>query len=226
MLPTPETVHKIVLPQIAIERQSSPQLADNSYRPEPPRYKLCNDRSNTYLKLPLKTVAPIFRPCAMDFLYRTQVPIVLPHAIPERFTNGSQYDLRYVSFYIPFTNSRQYSIAISWKADEHYQTEGIWFSGEKLTPRSTSLNADYEKRVQYIRSTPFFLAKQESPSPKVKLSHGIDGYYIPYICGASCHGAYSIVVWDSQGYRYNVAIKMGKRAEVTALANAAIDNQK
>jgi hypothetical protein len=56
----------------------------------------------------------------------------------------------------------------------------------------------------------------------VALSQGIKGYFIPWICGANCNDAK--VVWDRQGYRYIMGIKVGDKAELVAMANSAIEN--
>ncbi len=48
------------------------------------------------------------------------------------------------------------------------------------------------------------------------------------VCGANCHGIYDSVIWDDQGFRYRVNIKISRRRgrdELVDLANAAIENQ-
>jgi hypothetical protein len=61
---------------------------------------------------------------------------------------------------------------------------------------------------------------QEMMGP-VALSKGIQGWFIPSTCGANCSDA--LVVWDDNGYRYSVGIKVGDKASLVQMANSAID---
>ena len=61
---------------------------------------------------------------------------------------------------------------------------------------------------------------QETMGP-VSLSQGIQGWFIPSVCGANCIDA--LVVWDNGGYRYSVGIKVGDKASLVQMANSAID---
>ena len=58
---------------------------------------------------------------------------------------------------------------------------------------------------------------------QAQLSHGITGYFIPYVCGASCDT--SKVFWEQSGYRYSVGIRMASQAAVVRMANSAIENE-
>jgi hypothetical protein len=54
----------------------------------------------------------------------------------------------------------------------------------------------------------------------VQLSGDIQGYFFPWVCGASCNDAQ--VYWDENGYRYAVGIKVGNKNKLIEMANSAI----
>jgi hypothetical protein len=54
----------------------------------------------------------------------------------------------------------------------------------------------------------------------VQLSGDIQGYFFPWVCGASCNDAQ--VYWDENGYRYAVGIKVGDKNNLIEMANSAI----
>jgi hypothetical protein len=62
---------------------------------------------------------------------------------------------------------------------------------------------------------------QELMQP-VDLAKGTKGWFIPWICGATCNDAK--VVWDRDGYRYFVGFKVGDKAELIEMANSAINS--
>jgi hypothetical protein len=53
----------------------------------------------------------------------------------------------------------------------------------------------------------------------VPLAEGITGYFIDATCGANCSDA--TLVWEQNSVRYKVAIKAGKLATLTKMANSA-----
>ena len=61
----------------------------------------------------------------------------------------------------------------------------------------------------------------EEPMSPVRLSNGISGWFIPWVCGATCSDAQ--IVWDEYAYRYSVGIKVGDRASLERMANSAIE---
>jgi hypothetical protein len=63
--------------------------------------------------------------------------------------------------------------------------------------------------------------KSQESMQKVKLAHHLEGWFIPWTCGASCSDAK--VVWDEYSYRYSVGIKLGDRASLVKMANSAIE---
>lgn len=183
------------------------------------RYKLCNDHSEAYLKLPLHIVDPTFRLCAVDLLQVSEVPVVLPPVIPQGL------DDRQLHAYLelPLTNLDHYKIGLTWFPKEFYQANVAYFEGEKLTSKSPSLLAKYQEEVSSLQSPHFTSQRRESG--RVDLARGVTGYYLPAACGANCLGAYSSIIWDQQGYRYRIAIKMGQKAQVVEIVNTAIENQ-
>ena len=56
---------------------------------------------------------------------------------------------------------------------------------------------------------------------RVGLSRGIQGWFIPWLCGANCNDAK--VVWEEHIYRYSMGIKLGDRASLVKMANSAIE---
>ena len=63
--------------------------------------------------------------------------------------------------------------------------------------------------------------KSQEPMSPVRLSSGINGWFIPWVCGANCSDAQ--IVWDEYAYRYSVGIKVGDRASLERMANSAIE---
>jgi hypothetical protein len=59
----------------------------------------------------------------------------------------------------------------------------------------------------------------------VTLGNGSEGYFTPGMCGANCHGAFSSIIWDQDGYRYSISIKLGSKEKLLEIVNAAIENQ-
>jgi hypothetical protein len=191
--------------------------------------KLCTDPSNTYLKLPLKRVDPVLRPCVSDLLKHTTVPPLFPPTIPKYLSPDAR---KHYAYTIPDKNKKRYTVGLTWSPREYYQANVAYFSGEELTSELPNLLAYYNKEVSFLREASqkketysrFRDAYRESGS--VKLTNGIDGYYIDAVCGANCHGAYSRVIWQQNNYIYKIAIKLGHKKDVIETANEAINNQR
>lgn len=58
----------------------------------------------------------------------------------------------------------------------------------------------------------------------VKLSHGVEGYFVDAKCGANCTD--STLTWEQDGYRYTVGIKAANVETLTKVANSAIENSR
>jgi hypothetical protein len=188
-----------------------------------PYEKFCTSASNAYLKLPLKTVDPIFRACADDLLKRTQVPLMLPPVAPP-FKDGDESQKLYAFLSIRSTTVDSYNIGLTWLPGDYpqYQGQQAVFVGAKLTPQSPTLKEIFKEKSAFAEQSPFF----RGVSGSVILSNGIQGYFIPAVCGASCHAAYGRVIWDQDGYRYRIGIKMAQKEEVLRVVNGAIANQR
>jgi hypothetical protein len=195
----------------------------NSYN----RDRLCSDRSDIYKKLALKKVDPIFRPCISKLLKMTRVPLVFPSipTVPSFVTDRKHY--AYIDGYGIDIN--KYRVTLTWNILERYQSDVVYVAGEKLTPQFPSLAAIFERDYSYLKSyaarNPERYRRPFLESGAVSLSKGKIGYYIPYTCGAHCHGSYSKVLWEDNGFVYQVGIHMGHKEEIIKLANSTINNQ-
>ncbi|AFY72858.1 hypothetical protein Syn7502_00719 [Synechococcus sp. PCC 7502] len=189
--------------------------------------KFCSDSSDIYKKLALKKVDPIFRPCISKLLKMTKVPLIFPSTVPIPSYLKDRKHYAYIDAY--GTNTNRYSIGITWGLLERYQTNVAFFSGEKLTSSSPSLAIRFKKSISDLRGLsnlePRRYEKSYSESGAVSLTKGVDGYYVAGICGANCHGNFSHVSWEQNGYLYTVAIKLGKKKTVIEIANSVINNQ-
>jgi hypothetical protein len=195
----------------------------NSYN----RDRLCSDRSDIYKQLALKKVDSIFKPCISKLLKMTKVPLVFPPLAPiDSFENVKHY--AYISSY--GTDINKYRITITWNILERYQTNVSFVSGEELTSKFPTLSSifvrDYSdlKNLEVRNPTQYKGIYNLASSP-VSLSKGKMGYYIPMICGAHCHGSYSRVLWENNGYAYEVGINRHVKEQVIELANSTINNQ-
>jgi hypothetical protein len=90
-------------------------------------------------------------------------------------------------------------------------------SAQRLTKGTPAIDEQYA----FMKPGAKFKGKrsQEVMAP-VQLANGIKGQFIPWLCGANCNDAK--VVWDQDGYRYFVGIKVGDKDALTLMANSAI----
>ena len=90
-------------------------------------------------------------------------------------------------------------------------------SAQRLTKGTPAIDEQYA----FMKPGAKFKGKR-SPEPMaaVQLANGIKGQFIPWLCGANCNDAK--VVWDQDGYRYFVGIKVGDQAALVHMANSAI----
>jgi hypothetical protein len=58
----------------------------------------------------------------------------------------------------------------------------------------------------------------------VSLAQGIQGYFLPFVCGANCDT--SKVIWEQNGDRYTVGIRYASKATVIDFANSVIQNER
>jgi hypothetical protein len=72
--------------------------------------------------------------------------------------------------------------------------------------------------------------RSKNPLQTVTLANGIEGRFIPFVCGANCSD--SRIVWGENGYRYSISLRaltVPEDQEVQSLidmANSAIANRK
>jgi hypothetical protein len=180
-----------------------------------------DEQSDAYLQLPLRIVDPVFQPCAVSLLRNTKIPVILP----PNATKIHQYSSGSVELYayLDFTTTG-YSIGLTRDPLNHYQLQTASYAAEIITEKLPILKNYYEERIA-MRVGTFSFEAQRREAGTITLINGLQGYYFPPLCGANCHGAYGEIVWDQNGYRYSVAIKMGRKEEVLQIVNEAIENQ-
>jgi hypothetical protein len=206
------------LEEIAKLDKQIEKVYENSYN----RDRLC-----AYTELSLKKINPIFKPCISKLLEMTRIPLVFPPlvSIPTYISDSKHF--AYIDGY--GTDINKYRVVLTWNILERYQSDFSYFSGEKLTPQFPSLAAIFERDYSYLKSyaarNPDRYRSKYLESGDVYLSKGKMGYYTPYTCGAHCHGSYSSVLWEDNGYVYQVGIHMGNKEETIKLANSTINNQ-
>ncbi|MFN6068408.1 MAG: hypothetical protein ACK45T_14795, partial [Pseudanabaena sp.] len=66
--------------------------------------------------------------------------------------------------------------------------------------------------------------RSDEEDESVSLADGIQGYFVPWVCGASCNDAQ--VYWDKNGFRYAVGIKVGNKNNLIQMANSAISSSR
>jgi hypothetical protein len=217
-----EAADRTAIDQVERAKREAEVQAMQQQAMENGRRGCLDDRTNAYLQLPLKVVDPVFRPCAVSLLDRTKIPLMLPPDVAKIHQSSSEPLTHYA--YVDVTENG-YSIGLTYDPRDHYQLNQALFSGEIITDNSPSLSAYYEESLSGIRSWKVSSGRVEAEMGAVTLANSVQGYYIPWVCGANCHSAYSSVIWDQNGYRYSISIKMGKKAAVLKIVNAAIKNQ-
>jgi hypothetical protein len=92
-------------------------------------------------------------------------------------------------------------------------------SAQRLTKGTPSIDEQYA----FMKSGAQFKGKRSQElMATVSLTQGVKGQFIPWICGANCNDAK--VVWDQDGYRYFVGIKVGDKGSLVQMANSAIES--
>jgi hypothetical protein len=89
----------------------------------------------------------------------------------------------------------------------------------RITKGTPSISEEYASR----KDPNYQGKKSKELMSSVQLAKGIQGTFVPWVCGASCTDAE--VVWDEAGYRYSVGIKVGDRASLVEMANSAIERK-
>lgn len=171
---------------------------------------------------------------------RTQVPVVLPTLVfypihdysgtptsptsnyekitlgnnkPEFFTSLSEY-----------TSATRYEISLDVTADcgGAGACDFGYLVGEKIFSDPSIVPTIFSETQQQWRNDLPPIRSSENPAV-VQLAQGITGYFVPYTCAARC--STSQMIWDSNGYRYTIAIEQASQEVLTEMANSAIINQ-
>jgi hypothetical protein len=168
-----------------------------------------------------KSIPAPFQAIAAELQAVTQVPLRLPTRLPLTKEAPPLYAT------VTVRNRTEYEIILGLSADCGGGNACRWgtLSGQQLTPNTPSIArqfADYtDPSYQPWTNLPPEIKKQFGP---VKLTRGLSGFFVPATCGANCGD--SMVLWEQNGFRYMVGIKVGKLKEVIDLANSAIENQR
>ena len=168
-----------------------------------------------------KIIPPQFQSVLPQLQQQTQIPVVLPTYVPGDFRNTPEQ-----SFYPSLssvTGPDYYEISVDSTPDCNGGTHcyfGI-LTGERLYQSTLSVPEQYAFEL-----SPDFQPGARSPEAQqeVRLARGITGYFVPYICGASCDT--SKVFWEQNGDRYSVRIRMASKATMVQMANSAILNER
>lgn len=180
--------------------------------------------SGVFLRTASGTLPPNLPNAAIIFqslqatLERGQVPLRLPTYIPvsSGFPTEPGYEAPPVQAVLDeSSNDQGYAVILGYSPD---CTGGnacrLGSVTGKLKP-SQSIEEEFAEIHQWHGH------KSEEPMAPVRLSGDIDGWFIPWICGANCSDAQ--IVWDEYAYRYSVGIKTGERASLERMANSAIE---
>jgi hypothetical protein len=182
-----------------------------------------DEQSDAYLQLPLKVVDPAFRPCGVNLLRLTRVPLMLPPDVSA--LNEFRKATSYAYFEHPFISTDQYSIGVSSALIPSHPFRENIFTGEIIMAKSPTLKEQFEKRVSAFANTLQFDSGRRKQAGPVTLVNGVEGYYFPGVCGANCHEVMSSVTWDQDDYRYSINMTTGNKEKLLEIVNAAIENQ-
>lgn len=188
----------------------------------------------------IKIVPPGFEQVVTQLREHTQVPLFLPTRIPNAalvatdgkpqpylqvpLTEDGKFKGVYPYIYAESLKSDYYSISLD--AEPGCRGAGACsfglLSGQKLTPDSPSVAKEYAYQTEDPSYNP--VGRSPEKAGPVSLSKGIQGYFVPFVCGASCDT--SKVFWEQNGYRYMVGIRYASQKTMIDMANSAIENQK
>ena len=186
-----------------------------------------------------------FRSVPLEFKFilprlqqRTQVPVVLPTRIPlDALVTADGQTGPYIA--VPVVNGKFTGAYPS--LEEKTLTNSFYeisldatpdcggtgacsfglLNGEKLTPNTPSVPKAYAYEWEDPKYNP--VGRSPEKHGPVTLIKGINGYFIPYVCGANCDT--SKVFWEQNGYRYMVGIRYASKKTMIDMANSAIENE-
>lgn len=179
-----------------------------------------------------------FKRLVPELKKQTKVPLILPTYVPVNEISANPdvslptqvpiKDGHFTTFfpYLLDITADRYSISLDLTPDcmGAGACDFGYLSAEKITDTTPTVPEEFAQYTELVntdpnRSKPPVVRSDEKPS-RVKLSQGVTGFFIPYVCGANCSD--SKVIWDQNGYRYLVGIEMANKKTVVEMANSAI----
>ncbi len=140
-----------------------------------------------------QTFNPVFKQIIPILKKKTQVPLWLPHYIPESDGDIPLYAQ------VETVTAKSYSILLGFDPECNGGTVCRLgsISGEKINSQNKILKGK-----------------------KITLSRKRQGYFVDATCGANCSD--STLSWQEKGYLYQVAIKAGDLKTLVKMANSTI----
>ncbi|MES1026204.1 hypothetical protein ABN584_25240 [Gloeocapsa sp. BRSZ] len=153
----------------------------------------------------------IFPPILTQLVTQTKVPIFLPSFVPQE-----DYPL-YAT--VTSVTPTEYEVVIGDRQNcngGNYCRYGAVI-GKKLSSSTPSIEHEYA-----FMKDPRYKPTERSSDlmGQIRLKNGLNAYFVPYICGASCDDAK--VVWNYNGYRYLVGLKRSDKKTVVDMANSMV----
>lgn len=158
-------------------------------------------------------LAPVVAPVRVA-IEPTGVPLRLP---TKTFVSGDKPLQVYLDFGNPKADGYDISIGYRKGCDFANSCRIGSVEARKLSDRSPSLDKAHPPEPD-VNGVVRHRSDEEAGS--VSLAGGIQGYFVPWVCGASCNDAQ--VYWDENGFRYAVGIKVGNKNNLIQMANSAI----
>jgi hypothetical protein len=149
-------------------------------------------------------------------LRRTHIPLRLPTYLPQDLQIEPGYEPPPIQAVLPELPSHQgYEVILGYSPTCSGGNACRFGTVAGRLKPAVSIESEYAgvRRDRGVKSPELM--------QKVKLVHHIEGWFIPWTCGASCSDAK--VVWDEYSYRYSVGIKVGDRDSLVKMANSAIE---
>jgi len=88
-------------------------------------------------------------------------------------------------------------------------------------PKSrTPIQSEYQQTLKLYSGGIFEQHRSKEPMVQVKLTKGITGWFLPWVCTNTCTDTQ--IVWDEYAYRYTVGVKQGDKVSLVKMANSAI----
>lgn len=158
-------------------------------------------------------LAPVVAPLRVS-LEPNGVPLRLP---TKTFVSGTKPLQVYLDSGNPSANGYDISIGYRKGCDFANSCRIGSVEARRLSDRSPSLDKAHPPEPD-VNGVVRHRSDEEAGS--VSLAGGIQGYFVPWVCGASCNDAQ--VYWDENGFRYAVGIKVGNKNSLIQMANSAI----